>query len=284
MNSAAQRNPRWPQFLVWTIIVVYCAIFLVNPPGFVPDALQKMIREAQSLVSGAIGRGLSSLAGVRSPRELATAIYFLLIAGLIPALAARLAGRTLYDLGWRWPNKLAVRYFIVALVVSAPFLIWMVKSPTIATPYLKQLHRMGFTAFAGFYLVNMFTEHLLLHGIVLGLARPDGRWPQPAPAPAGSGRLGVFGWLGMAMPHERDSGSRWSAWLGLAPGCLLPMFFSALLFGLVHLGKDSRELVLAFPGGLAQAYIAYRSNSWFTPFLIHLATASAALAMMAWMT
>jgi|CXWL01.1.fsa_nt_gi hypothetical protein len=307
MNAALQQQPmkRWPHYLALSLLFVYCTILLVNPPKWVPIVLQNLSHDARGQVSHAIHRSVAAIAGAKLPRELIDATYFLCIAAFLPVCVARIAGRRLYDLGWRWPNRLALRYFIVALAVSAPFLIWMVKSPTIATPYLKQLNRLGFIAFAAYYLVNMFTEHLLLHGVVLGLARPDGHWPDAAPLPApGRGFIGLLRWLGLAMPTPlpsrekgRDEGentrSLWPfrnsrltdmrAWLGLAPGCLIPMVFSALLFGMVHLGKDTRELLLAFPGGLAQAYIAYRSNSWFTPFLIHLATASMALAMMAWM-
>ncbi len=284
MNAASQSTKRWPQTLALVLIIVYCTVFLVNPPKWVPTVLQNLSHDVRGHVTRTIHRGVTAVAGAKSPRELIDAIYFLFIAGLFPVFVARIAGRNLHDLGWRWPNKLALRYFLVALAVSAPFLIWMVKSPTIATPYLKQLNRLGFAAFASFYVVNMFTEHLLLHGVVLGLARPDGRWPDPAPLPPpGKGPIGILRWLGLAMPRDHATDQGVSAWLGLLPGCLIPMVFSALLFGMVHLGKDTRELVLAFPGGLAQAYIAYRSNSWFTPFLIHLATASVALAMMIWM-
>src|SRR5262249_47181103 len=122
-----------------------------------------------------------------------------------------------------------------------------------------------------------FTEHLLLHGVVLGLTRPDGRWPGPlGVSPAGRGPGKVLRWLGMSMAASKNM----VEWLGLARGSALPMLVSPLLFGMVHLGKDTRELVLAFPGGLVQAYLAYRSNSWLTPLAIHLATASMALLMM----
>lgn len=278
------------------IIFIYCTLLLVNPPQWLPTVLQNFVRDAQGLVVRIIGGGVKALKGDRSPGELVSAIYFLVIACFIPVFVARIAGRRLPDLGWRWPNRLALRYFIVALAISSPFLFWMVNSPTIGRPYLAQLDRLGFVAFAAYYLVNMFTEHLLLHGVVLGLARPDGRWPDPAPVPnPAKGLVGILRWLGLANPtHAISSGEgptprtnrrsgALSRWLGLATGCLVPMALSALLFGLVHLGKDSRELILAFPGGLAQAYIAYRSRSWLTPFAIHLATASMALAMMLWM-
>lgn len=281
MNAPPQPMKRWPQFLVLVILFAYCATFLVIPPEWIPSAIQHPIRDARRFVIRAIHQVATTIAGNGFPSELTNGAYLLLIAGLFPMIAARLFGRSLYDLGWRSPNRLALRYFLVGVVISVPFLIWMVNSSTIATPYLKQLDRLGFSAFAAFYLVNMFTEHLLLHGVVLGLARPDGCWPQSVPLVLQrKGFTGFLRWLGLANPSNHAVAHRCVSWLGLASGCLIPIGFSALLFGLVHLGKDTRELILAFPGGLAQAYITYRSNSWFTPFLIHLATASLALAMM----
>ena len=58
------------------------------------------------------------------------------------------------------------------------------------------------------------------------------------------------------------------------------MVTSATLFGVVHIGKDPREMLLSVPGGLALAYVAYRSNSWLIPYILHLATAGTALALM----
>ncbi len=271
-------------------IFLYCVIFLVNPPQWFPAVLRSGIRETQGMVVRHINDGVGTIYWKPAPKELTSVIYFLFIAGVVPLFVARIAGRGLSDVGWRSPNKLGLRYFIVAIAIAAPFLVWMVSSPTIARPYLSQLDRLGFLPFAAFYLINMFTEHLLLHGVVLGLARSDGRWPDPGPIPApAKGIIGVLRWLGLAndaalhLPSESRRLMNACTWLGLAPGCIRPMLFSAFLFGMVHLGKDTRELILAFPGGLAQAYIAYRSNSWFTPLLIHLATASAALFMMIWM-
>lgn len=284
MNEQEQSNDRWMQSLAVAGIFVYAILFLVNPPQWLPVVLQNIVLGVQGLIVRAIRHGVGALGIENAPSELVSAVYFLFIAGLIPVLIAQIARRRLFDLGWRSPNRLALRYFLVALVVSAPFLIWMVNSPTIGRPYLKQLDRLGFVAFSAFYVINMFTEHLFLHGVVLGLARSNGRWPEGVSVPSlGNGFAGVLRWLGLGMPGPHSASRRVSGWLGLMPGCLFPIFFSAMLFGMVHLGKDARELVLAFPGGLAQAYIAYRSNSWWTPFFIHLATASMALTMMVWM-
>jgi hypothetical protein len=75
-------------------------------------------------------------------------------------------------------------------------------------------------------------------------------------------------------------GSRITGWLGLPGGCVPAIVASAVLFSLVHVGKDARELLLSLPGGVALGYLAYRTNTWLTPFVLHLATAGTACLMM----
>ena len=45
---------------------------------------------------------------------------------------------------------------------------------------------------------------------------------------------------------------------------------------MAHLTKDPRELMLSLPGGIALAFLAYRSNSALVPFLTHAGTAGLA--------
>lgn len=273
----APHQLRWPRLLAIFVVFVYCTFFLVHAPQWFPAIIGQTSQEARTSIFTALHRAMTLLTGSARGSEVVTTIYLVVFAGALPLLLSRAAGRRPADLGWQKPNRLALRYFVLGFAFSCPFLLWMVQSPTIANSYLGQLRRLGFPLFAAFYFLNMLTEHLLLHGVVLGLGRPDGRWGRPAVIPpAGPGLLKTLRYLGMAVPYAGNP----SQWLGLAPGCLVPMFVSALLFGMVHLGKDTRELMLAFPGGLAQAYIAFRSNSWLTPFAIHLATASMALIMM----
>jgi membrane protease YdiL (CAAX protease family) len=74
---------------------------------------------------------------------------------------------------------------------------------------------------------------------------------------------------------------RFNRWIGLPSGCVPAILTSAMLFSLVHVGKDPRELMLSLPGGLALAYISYRTDSWLTVLVLHLATAGTACAMLA---
>lgn len=277
--SASSRTTAWPRGIITLGLFVYCGMLLVKLPAWAPDFLKNGSETAKRALLRACRSVLSVFTGGSHPGDFDGALYLLLIAGAVPVLFAFACGRKPRDLGFRKPNRLAFRYFVVAVLVALPFLIWMVQSPTISRGYVRQLERLGMVAFGAYYLVNMFTEHLFLHGAVLGLVRRDGRWPEPVPLSSGGrGFTRLLRWLGMAQQPLRDSGL--AGWLGLAPGGFGPMMFSALLFGMVHMGKDVRELILSFPGGLAQGYLAYRSNSWWTPFLVHLATALIAMAMM----
>lgn len=100
----------------------------------------------------------------------------------------------------------------------------------------------------------------------------------------GSSPGGGQAWNGESALRSRTRLARgWNSvrtWIGLPRGCLLGVIGSALLFALVHVGKDPRELVLSLPGGIALAYLAYRTDSFLTPFFLHLATAGTALGMM----
>jgi membrane protease YdiL (CAAX protease family) len=84
------------------------------------------------------------------------------------------------------------------------------------------------------------------------------------------------------LARQRERGvlvRRVTSWIGLQSGCVPAVLASAALFALVHVGKDWRELLLSVPGGIVLAYMAYRTNTWLVPFVLHLATAGTACAM-----
>ncbi len=216
-------------------------------------------------------------------RTLVDAGYFLLIGVAIPwaAMAVLRRGR-LRDLGWRAPNRFGWRILVVGYLVAAPFLIWMVNSPGFTQYYMHQL-RAGLFGFLCGYFVNMFAEHFLFHGVMLGAFRAGHRWPEPqeTPEPRGRGVRRVLQWFGLDQPVGDTGGwHRVEVWVGLPTGCVTAIVITGLLFGIVHLGKDTRELFLSVPGGMASAYLAYRTDSWLTPFALHLATAGTACLLM----
>ncbi|MGB2988291.1 MAG: CPBP family intramembrane glutamic endopeptidase [Phycisphaerae bacterium] len=285
---------------------VYCAAFFIGPRPFWPAIL----REAMSYPSRWVYRLIDTafrLSGTESAHiEVLRGVYLVLMAGVVPWLVMALTGRGRpFDLGFRRPNRFGWRIAVVGYLIAAPFLVWMVRGAGFAGPYLEQLERAGATVFILYYLANMLTEHFFLHGLVLAACRANRRWPPPLPVECGiglpecgtglpeCGRAAGFSprgrardfrstlrWLGLAQPTGDTGGlRRITRWLGLAGGCVPAIVTSTMLFGLVHIGKDPRELVLSVPGGVALAYVAYRTNTWLIPFLLHVATAGTALAM-----
>jgi len=189
------------------------------------------------------------------------------------------------DLGCRAPNRYGWRIVVIGFLFSLPFLAWMVGGSEIGNLYLRQYRRAGLAAFLGYYLVNMCAEHFFFHGVLLAAFRRDRRWPgATALTPVtGTGWRRWMQWVGLAQPIDHHAVGRLERvrqWLGLPRGCAVAMVGSAALFGFIHVGKDVRELLLSFPGGLASAYLAYRSNSWLTPLALHLATAGTAFLML----
>ncbi len=84
----------------------------------------------------------------------------------------------------------------------------------------------------------------------------------------------------MAQPTGQARGcQRVTRWIGIPDGCLGAILWSGALFGLVHWGKAGREFLLAFPGGVFLAALAYRCNSWHAPYLLHAGTVTAAALM-----
>lgn len=266
--------------------IVYCHLFLVRLDARWPDSFRRLCVTVSNSLRRAIGSTLGQLGWDTPGPPLSNGIYLFLAVGVLPYLIASLSGRwRLSDLGLRVPNRLAWRTIGLGFVLSLPFLWWMTGGERFAGPYLAELRRAGALAFCLYYLVNMLTEHFLIHGVVLGMCRRDGRWPV-APKVCEDGASGfrrVLRWLGLAQPTEGAAGTVGvMRWMGLPAGCVPALVTSTLLFALVHWGKDSRELLLSAPGGLALAYIAFRTNSWLTPFLLHLITAGAACLMIVW--
>lgn len=262
---------------------LYCGLFLVSAQAFLPRALRLVVAYPSRWLRHGIDVALGFVGAAPAGFELRSGLYLLVVCGLVPwlALAALRRGRP-HDLGLRRPNRLGWRITLLGLIVAIPFLVWMVQGPRFAAPYLGHLERAGPLAFCSFYLVNMLSEHFFLHGVVLAACRRGLRWPAPPPvaSPDRGGPTRALQWIGLAQPTSGAHGwRRVIRWAGLPDGCLWAILCSTLLFGLVHIGKDSREMLLSFPGGAVQAYLAYRTNTWLTPFALHLLTASAACAM-----
>ncbi len=274
---------RIPPYMAIVVATVYCAAMLARPQPSWPAVIRLILAYPSRLLSNLISAGLSNIDAVRAPTELRSGIYLLVAAGIVPWLVLALLGRGRpYDLGFRRPNRLGWRFVVIGYLIALPFLVWMVRGTDFAGPYLRQLQRAGGLTFSLYYFINMLTEHFFFHGALLAVFRVGGRWPAPPPANFdGTGGLPrILQWMGFTQPPPGVRGMRRVLRaIGLPDGCLLAVLASAMLFGLVHLGKDPRELMLSLPGGIALGYLAYRTNTWLIPFALHLATAGTACAM-----
>lgn len=219
--------------------------------------------------------------------ELRLGFFFILILLIIPWLAMLCAGRGRpWDIGLRSPNRIGWRILAIGFLLALPFQIWMVNSPGFARYYVPQIERAGLTVFLLYYTAVLLGEHFFFHGVLLATCRSGGRWPSPPPLSndAGTAVGRILQWIGLCQPVDSATGvRRLTRWIGLRDGCLLAVFASAALFTAIHIGKDPRELLLSFPGGVGLAYVAYRTNTWLIPYLLHAATAAIACALMLWM-
>ncbi len=267
------------------IAAIYCLVLLVRPGKLWPAPVAKIMASSSSAVYG-FTRSILGTIGVDHPStELNQGMYLIVVSGLIPLAAALLLLRTTpASLGCRAPNRTGWRLLILGYLLATPFLYFMAKGSGMQTYYLPTMKRAGVAAFLSYYTINMLTEHLLFHGVMLAAFRSSGRWPTTIPGkptqPATGCCTGIKNWLGIGVNYREPGENVAAAWLGLPTGCGFAIIASAVLFALVHVGKDWREAALSFPGGLALAYIAYRGNSWATPFLLHAMTAGTTLGLM----
>ena len=260
---------------------LYTALFLARVPSWWPVRLRGALEAPARIIHQAIAKSSGYATGGIGSLEFRSGVYLLVVAGVLPWMFAAFLGRGHpYSLGFRMPNRLAWRVILIGYLFSLPLLWWMTADPKFPPYYLRQLERAGVVAFLLYYFVNMLTEHFFFHGVILALCRPGGRWPAPPPiAQDARHRIRLWlQWFGLDQPTGGARGvRRLSAWLGLPEACWVAIVTSAILFAVVHVGKNSRELLLSFPGAVAQAFLAYRTNSWLTPWLLHMGTAGTAL-------
>lgn len=275
------RRHTWPS--AWsigsaTLAIAYTLLFLVSPqpywPAWATDANRQLTRAVSQFLKVRIqGTGLDQVDELWEH-----ACYLGLVAGIVPLVAALIVCRgRVSGFGLRMPNRIGWRILAIGYVCSLPFLLWMAASPSFGAPYIRDLRRAGAPTFYSYYAINMLTEHFFLHGVILGLLRHNGRWPNPPNVErdrTASRLKRTLQWVGLAQqvkPGKPLANIR--QWVGLPERCVGPLIVSAILFAAVHFGKNPRELALSLPGGIGVAYIAYRTNTWITSYLLHLATA-----------
>lgn len=262
----------WPIRVVVTIYVVW---LLVRPPHWLDPGLHAVWRWPQLQIHELIGTLLGWIGCDAPSRFLQFEAYFLLMALILPWIACLLSKRGRpADTGWRRPNRLLLRIVGCSLLVSIPFLAWMVRSPEFL-PYYQPYLQAGALRIIVYYVVVLFCEHFFFEGVMLAAFRADGRWPNPAKVVQNASTRGrrIAQWFGIAQTKkERREFRSLMRWLGIPDGCVGAVILSGTLFGLVHWGKAGREFFLAFPGGVFLAFLAYRCNSWHAPYLLHAGT------------
>jgi len=269
-----------------TLASIYCLVFLVRLSPSWPSPVRRFARESTRRIYGWIDSGLGAVGFESVSRELRFGVYLVVMAGLLPWLAMAVLRRgRLDDLGCRRPNRLAWRFVLVGYLVTLPLLFWMVHGAGFSSHYVPHLKRAGPGPYLMFQFANLLSEHFFFHGVLLSAFRVELRWPPPPgfTQNATNGLNRALQWFGLAQPVAgQGCCHRVARWMGMPHGCGLAVFASGLLFGLVHLSKDPRELALSIPGGVAAAFLSYRTNSWLTPFVIHLAIAGTALTLVAY--
>ncbi len=272
----------WRVWLARVVVSIYVVWFIVLPPAWLDPGLRSVWRGPQLWLHGLLGRLVRAVGLDASSQFLRVGVYYVLVSFVVPVVGCVLFRRTrLADTGWRKPNRLLLRVVAGSLLISIPFLFWMVRSPGFA-PYYQTYLDSGAATVLSYYVVVLFCEHFFFEGVMLAVFRPGGRWPEPPKlvrdAPRGLRRLAQ--WFGVAHPTGAARGcQRVTRWLGVPDGCLGAMLWSGVLFGLIHWGKAGREFFLAFPGGVFLAALAYRCNSWHAPYLLHAGTVTAAALM-----
>jgi hypothetical protein len=158
------------------------------------------------------------------------------------------------------------RIVAVGFVIALPVLVWVGLQPGIYRYYAKMFTADGYSPLLANAVV-IVVEHAFIEGLLLALALPRGwRFEELGAEPARRGRLA---WLGFG---NTEGGRGLLDWIGIPPVVLPALVGQALVFGLVHAGKEVSELVTAFPGGFGLGLLTYRIRSVWPSVLLHLGT------------
>lgn len=255
------------------LLIAYVVLFVVLVPKSWPEPVVGCAQQAKGFVLDGVDATLVSVSHVKGYSLIRSTVFLLLVLGVFPyvAIAVIRRGRPAAFGMRRW-NRIGKRAIVIGYLVSIPFTVWVVHGDEFAKYYRDLSAQSGMAILIVFFLVNLTTEHFLLQGVVLALVRPGLRWPDRVDVieDAEGGWRSVLQWCGLCQPTGDARGlKRWTRWAGLPDGCVAALAVSTLLFALVHCGKDIREIFASIPGGLAMAYLAYRTNTWLTPVVIH---------------
>lgn len=169
------------------------------------------------------------------------------------------------------------RIVATSFVIALPVLVWLGMRPGIYKYYARMFTADGWQPLLANALV-IVVEHAFIEGLLLALALPVGwRFEELGPEPP---RRGKLAWLGFG---NTEGGRGFFDWIGVPPQVMPALVGQALVFGLVHAGKEIGEVITAFPGGFGLGLLTYRIRSVWPSVLLHLGTAAIIL-LTAWLT
>lgn len=194
---------------------------------------------------------------------------------LLPLVLTRWIGpRTLDALGVRAPRRSALLLAALVFAGAAPLMLAMALTPEFRAGVHEALGRSAWFAVA--VPVGSGAEHFFFHGVLLAWLHPSGAFPPAREL------LRPFVWPGKRLATGRSAGIREAiASLAIPRSCLAPCLLSAPLFVAIHVGKPDAELWLSLPAGIVFAWLAYRTNGFAVPWIVHMSLpATAALAVL----
>lgn len=230
-SDANPRRSRGDRLAVLTLCIAYVTAFWGQAARLLPAPLDQW----HSLLFRWIGPWWRQHVGVTLSNGEQLALYQLaeamIVALLLPAWALHRSGRSWGDAGLRLPDRSALWPTLAGIGICLPFGIYL--SRVVPDPWGTPLKE-------GIELVLVIPEHLLIFGVFSAWLMPAGRLAKPA------GRF--------ALGREQ----------------FFVILATALIFGLVHIGVESKLVLLAsFPLGLINAYVTLRTGSIWPAILAH---------------
>ncbi len=222
-----------------------------------------------STVITSIDRGMADLTGLDIlARWVVTGYVFV----LVPIACLRLAGISFRQMALGWPHRDGWRLAGAGLGLAVPVLVILGMDSSMQQFYGPMLGPGALQVVCADALVIVI-EHAWSMGVTLALAVPPPGVEGPAivaPRP---------GWLAFLGLGRRPGQSGIAAWLGLRPDIWPAVIGQAVVFTVVHLGKETVEILAAFPGALGLAILTLRSRSIWPGVVVHLATGAILLAV-----
>jgi len=254
---------------VFVAAAIYVCAFWSRLPGYLPTPLNQFAFLHERLIGAWWREHVVPQGPAYRSEYLLWAANSVVIGLLVPLALIAVARKSPSDMGLGWPNALGLRITLAAILLSVPFGLWVLAADP---PAMAQVwHDFRYIGLCGG--VAMIPEHFLLCGVTVALLLPERKLPRDVPlAPVeGAALKRLLRWLGLAQETPDNRHGVLLAWLGLTPASSTAILGSGLLFLIVHIGEPRVEFLLAFPGGVAIAYMTVRCRSIWPGLLAHYA-------------